>query len=203
MNPFDSTRTPTPTRYRHRSLIPAAALVLGLALAGCSSTGTEEVADRPIPTSLPADQTGTETGTDEPITGSEAGPRGEPLPGVDVIAADDEGISEAPADEPVVDASSASDTGADVEHDLSIVPQASVGVGESALCATLQIGRDAVVDGDDDLADEQRDLLIERSANLDDAELITIIDDLDPDESLDRSIADAGLERCQSMGFEL
>jgi len=181
--------------------VPAAALAIGLALAGCSSTGDEDVADRPIPTARPDDQTETETEA-EPGNGSETDLSGEPSPEVDVTT-DDEGISEAPADEPQIEATSVRETRADVEHDLRVVPQASVGVGESAWCATLQIGRDAVVDGDDALADEQRDLLIERSANLDDAELIDLIASLDPDESLDRSVAEAGLERCQSMGFEL
>ncbi len=205
---------------RPTSTASGLALVLALALvaASCSSAGPDEEADRQPAASASDDRAvndgavndravndGAEVrgdGTPDDGTADEGRPNPfpEPITSTDVVTSTDADISEAPAQPPVIDDDTDPDTETAAETDA---PQAAVGVSESALCATLQIGRDAVVDRADELADDQRDLLIERRSGLADQELAAILADLDADTPLDAAVAEAGLRRCQALGYEI
>lgn len=173
-------------------------LGIALSLVACTSAETDEALTNPTSQVSPGD------GSVAPGDGDQDDPErrssGEPSSEVEVVLAEDEGISEQAAEEPVIEDS------VQVEidfEDSAEAEQVRVGVGESALCATLQIGRDAAVDGDDDLADTQRDLLIERTPRVEDGELAAILSEFDADEPLDVSLAEEGLLRCQALGFEI
>lgn len=192
--------------------IAGLALVLALALsaAACSSADGDDRAEadhRPGTTaSDDAAVDGTELApceeiaADETVGDNRPTPFPEPITSGDAQAATDVDVSETPAEPPVIDDDTDPDTETATETDA---PQAAVGVTESALCATLQIGRDAVADGAHQLAASQRDLLIERRSGLADEELAAILADLDADTPLDPAIAEAGLRRCQTLGYEI
>ena len=115
----------------------------------------------------------------------------------DLLAADaeeeiSETAAEAPEDEPVA---------ADPE-DTADVTQVAVGRGESVVCASVQIGRDALSDGADGLVATQQDLLVAGVDLVEDGELNTVLGAIEETAPIDAAILDAALIRCEELGFQ-
>ncbi len=192
---------PTVARVAKRVAVAAMATAL---LVGCTGGGSDQSGDG----QPPAEQTGSTAASNQEETalGDEpdfpvnpVGDDGQSNPDGRLVFADDEGLSEDLAEAPVVTDDE------DVEVDLEQtpdVPQADVSVSEAALCATVQIGRDAVADGEETLANQQRDLLVQRSSGVSDEKLSEILAQLSSDTALDRGVMESALGRCSELGFE-
>lgn len=184
----------------------AAFAIAGLVLTGCTSSGEEASKE----SEAPSEQTESTEATDEADTetplGEEPNPPARPI-GDDfdgatddeLVFADEEGISEEVAEAPVI----AEDD--PVEADLELtpeVPQADLEVSEAAICATVQIGHDATVDGDETVATAQRDLLVERAGGVADDKLSAILEAVSSAAALDGAVMEDALARCVELGFE-
>jgi hypothetical protein len=82
------------------------------------------------------------------------------------------------------------------------VTQVGVGPGESAVCATVQIGRDALNDGADELVATQQDLLITRVDLVDDDELGELLGAIEETAPIEIAAFDAAMNRCEELGFQ-
>lgn len=115
-------------------------------------------------------------------------------PDLPAPAGDDE-ISESPADAPAVEPVEAD------PEDTPDIPQVALGAGESAVCASVQIGRDAAQDGAEDRAADQRDLVLERAELVDDAKLADTLAAIDRTAPVEVAVLEAALDRCQDLGY--
>lgn len=103
-----------------------------------------------------------------------------------------ETAAEVPEDEPI----------AAGPEDTADVPQVAVGSGESALCATVQIGRDALSDGVDELLVIQQELLSGQADLIEDGELRTLLETIGSSAPADAALFGAALRRCEALGFQ-
>ena len=173
--------------------------IAALATAACGGSDADDaLQDASSTTALSYDRQddviGQGDGGETTAVGSADSPYDEPDVG-SVLA--EEGISEAAATEPL-DQPEQADPGDDIVE----APQVAVPGGESALCATVQIGRDAISDGATELAESQQSLLIERVGLVADAELSGLLDGIDDSELVEVAVLTAALDRCQDLGFE-
>ncbi len=82
------------------------------------------------------------------------------------------------------------------------VPQATLGAGESVLCATIQISIDAVDDGDDAKVAKQRVRLLDGVDSLDDGRLADLVAGATASPSLNGDRLGEALDRCGDLGYE-
>lgn len=185
-----------------RTSSQAAALLLAAGLLGaCSSSAFD---------SQPIDPTSTSEAA-EPATDGDGGRSTEPDDGMETATVEvgtrfeepdleagpaDGEIPEDQAEEPV-DEPDQTDP-----DDTEDVAQVGLGRGESALCATVQIGLDAINDGASERAAAQQRLLLDRSELAEDGALAAIIDTIDDEEPVEVDVLDEALDRCEDLGFE-
>ncbi|MEM7325972.1 MAG: hypothetical protein AAF531_22995 [Actinomycetota bacterium] len=110
---------------------------------------------------------------------------------------DEREISESAADQPVGEPADAD------PDDTGDATQVDLGVGESAVCATVQIGRDAVADDNTDLVLAQRTLLIDRTELVTDDRLRDLLASIDDETPMALDTLDAALSRCENLGYRL
>jgi len=177
-----------------------------LIVSGCTQGGDQQAVNID-PDTTQAEGT-TESTDTVPATGIGEEPDSRPVP-VDsgdansetreLVFADEDGLGEDTVDGPALGDDDV------VEVDLELtpeVPQADVAVSEAALCATVQIGRDAVVDGNTTVEAEQRALLVERGNRVSDQALSNILAEVSGDEPLSGDVMENALARCEELGFE-
>jgi len=194
-----------PNRLRRAVIFGSALVIVAMAAAGCTSGAVDQAnesqSEESEETELAeqVEQVETVLGEEPDFLTVPDGADPDAVGNDQLVFADDEGLSEEVAEAPVLDEDDM------VEIDLEQtpeVPQADVAVGEAALCATVQIGRDAVVDGDEATANQQRDLLIERGSRVSDEKLSKTLVKVGDSVDLDREVIEEALARCVELGFE-
>lgn len=188
---------------RQRLACAVAATGLAVLVSACSNTAFE---------SQPVDQSQTGTDEDQAAVDTTTGQGGAGEPDVLVVT-----TNESPYDEPDLELAVATEAEGIPEdqavepedepvpadpEDSDDVAQVALGTGESAICATVQIGRDAVTDGVEELANTQRQLLLDRVDLADDQELADLIGSIESNQPTEVAVLDAALDRCQDLGFE-
>lgn len=110
---------------------------------------------------------------------------------------EEEAISEAPAPEPPAEEPP------ELSDDGSIdVPQADLGAGESVLCATVQIGIDAVTDGATNKAEAQRTRILDGVDSVADQPLADLLSTVANSTTLDAALLTDALDRCEELGYQ-
>lgn len=186
-------------RATRRVALIGTVAITALVAAACGGSDADDALEDTSSTSALSndgqdDVIGQGTGGETTAAGAADSPYDEPDVASELT---EEGISEAAATEPL-DQPAEADPGDDVVE----APQVAVPGGESALCATVQIGRDAISDGATELAESQQALLIERVGLAADAELFGLLDGIDNSELVEVAVLTAALDRCQDLGFE-
>ncbi len=178
-------------------------LVSALAFGACTaSTETDLADDVPTIGSAPVGEAIEESG--EAVTepgeegiGSEVTDPGSSIDETepDLAMVSDGEISESPAEEPTVEIDPEIDEEGTVE-----VPQADLGAGESVLCASVQMGLDAVRDNVGEMIEEQKSRLIGGLDSVADGQLASLLSAIE-DSSMDEVSLVGALERCEDLGY--
>jgi hypothetical protein len=174
-------------------LVVVAGLAFGACTTGADSDSAEDGA--PVIGSAPVDESNAES---IDVIGSEAAVDSSTIDDAepdDLAMVEDREISEAPASEPEVEDNPEIDEDGDID-----VPQAELGPGESVLCASVQIGLDALRDGAEDLAGQQRDRLVEGRGSIADRQLADLIEALE--DGANEALFSTALDRCEGLGYE-
>lgn len=177
----------------------AVACAAGVTVSACSNTAFESKPVDDSPSTGSEDQdVSVEADTDEPADDELAlvavdSPYDEP--DIEAVLFDEE-IPENAADEPDDEPTSADPA------DTADVTQVALGTGESALCATVQIGRDAASDGGTELLATQQAMLIDRVDLTSDDELSELIGGIDAAAPVELTVLDAALARCEDLGYQ-
>lgn len=172
--------------------------LIGLAGAACSNSAFEsQPVEEQSSTSSTEPETSVETDDDTEPGDELALVADSPYEEPDLAAAGaEEEFSEIPAAEPV-DEPAAADP-----DDTADATQVALGAGESAVCATVQIGRDAVSDGATERIAAQQELLVSRADLVEDGELVSLLETVDATAPLDAAVLDEALSRCEDLGYQ-
>lgn len=182
-------------------------LSAGLALGACTTGTDADQADGDEPTigSAPVeDEAMSDSGSDsgdvdgDSSIGSEAivtqsGSIDETEPDLAMVV--DREMSEGSAEEPTVEDNPEIDEEGTIE-----VPQADLGATESVLCASIQMGLDAVRDGASDMVAEHKSRLLDGLDSVADSRLSGLIEDID-DQSMSETLLSGALDRCEDLGY--
>lgn len=192
----------SPRRFRPAAA-PAIALAMAVAtvLAGCTG-GSDITADPAVDPNDRAATTGTAgsaSGEGTTSTGS-AGPDGVGEPDL-IVLADDE-RAEDPALPPSFDDDDRYLEPGDLDHVADPEEAAPLDQGSALACAAIEIGRNALAEGDTGRIETVSGVLSDDGASIGDARLRAIAAEAVVEGTLDRSGLDEGLARCRTLGYD-